>query len=283
MNKVPSPVAIGSDLELFLFDNKTASIVPCVGVLEGTKEKPYTPEGVAPGFAIQEDNVMVEYNVPPATTLVDFYANMKAGRNMVLEELHRRHGTRYGLYMDGHNHKFRAIDLQSPQAKQIGCETDNDAYAGGAVRADPPAPGLHRACGGHIHLGGDFKCPDFVSALFAELIISVYAGLRGKVDDPRAKWYGKPGVYRSKPYGIEYRTPNNSWGLSNRGIEQVGSYGLMVARYLTTTPAVTIQKHFRAIPWTKMREYMLLDQSTAEAKRLRKEVIHAAMKTGVPL
>lgn len=283
MNKIPSDIAVGSDLELFLYDNELKKIVPCVGVLEGTKEAPHTPEGYAPGFAIQEDNVMVEYNIPPATHVGQFYEAMKLGRRMVLEELHRLYGNKYGLYMKSHTHRFNALDLQSDQSKTIGCEPDFDAYEGGSMRINPPAPGLDRSCGGHVHLGGDFKCPDFVSALFAELFIAVRGGYYAKANDPRAKWYGKPGIYRPKPYGIEYRSPNNLWAMSGAGMEIVGDLALRCARYLTETDAVTLQANFRKLPWLQVREYMLSNKRTDSSKMLRHEIIKQSTSAGVPL
>ena len=68
-----------------------------------------------------------------------------------------------------------------------------------------------RTCGGHIHLGGDFQCPDFVAALFAELFLGVFGRLPMNFKSVRQRWYGQPGIFRSKPYGIEYRTPDSSW------------------------------------------------------------------------
>lgn len=283
MKKIPSDIAVGSDLEVFLYDNEDKKIVPCVGILQGTKEDPYKPKGMPDGYAIQEDNVMVEYNIPPATSVGQFIKAMRTGRTMVLNELDRRYGTKYSLYTKKHSHKFRARDLVSPQAKLIGCEPDRNAYEGGSTRLNPPAPGLERSCGGHIHLGGDFKCPDFVAALFAELFIGVYGGICAPLTDPRAKWYGKPGIFRSKPYGIEYRTPNNSWGMTGGGMEIAGGQALKCARYLTNTDAVALQQAFRIMPWVKVREYMLSNKRTNESKALRHTILRSADQAGVRL
>ena len=283
MIKEPSDIAVGSDLELFLYDNEEKKIVPCVGILEGTKEKPYVPDGYQEGFAIQEDNVMVEYNIPPATSVGMFYKYMRQGKQMVATELNTRYGSKYSLYTKSHAHKFRAADLKSPQAKQIGCEPDRNAYEGGSTRVNPPAPGLQRACGGHVHIGGDFQCPDFVAALFAELFIGAIGGTYSPEGDPRALWYGQPGIYRSKPYGIEYRSPSNKWAMSGDRIETVGNLALRTSRFLTETDAVTLQRAFRSIPWVTLREYMLSNKRTKDSKTAYMTVIKAAQKAGVPL
>lgn len=281
MKKEPSNIAVGSDLELFLYDNVEKKIVPCVGLLDGTKDAPYIPEGYPDGFAIQEDNVMVEYNIPPATTPGMFAKNMRLGRQMVLGELNRRYGTKYSLYTKKHVHKFRAVDLTSNQAQCIGCEPDRNAYEGGTTRINPPPPGLTRACGGHIHLGGDFRCPDFVAALFAEYFLGVCGGLHSPETDPRTKWYGKPGIYREKPYGIEYRSPSNKWGMTQQGMEMVGDLGIRCARYLTETDAVVLQRAFRRMPWVKVRAYMISNKRTNESRALYNEIKNVADKAGV--
>jgi hypothetical protein len=281
MIKVASEIAIGTDLELFLYDNEDKKIVPCVGVLEGTKDAPYKPKGYPDGFAIQEDNVMVEFNIPPAHTPTTFTKSVAIGKRMILDRLTELYGSKYSLYTRKHAHKFRARDLASPQAKRIGCEPDFNAYEGGVQRINPPAPGLDRSCGGHIHLGGDFNCPDFVAALFAELFIGVRCGLAPHKSDPRRKWYGQPGIFRPKPYGIEYRTPNNNWINAPGKIEMIAVYGLQCARFLTNTDAVLLQRAFRKIPWVKVREYMLAARNSEHAAELFAEVISIANEAGV--
>ena len=55
--------SIGCDPEFFLLKNKQPhSAIDLVG---GTKEKP-KPLPKGKGFSVQEDNVSVEFNIPPA-------------------------------------------------------------------------------------------------------------------------------------------------------------------------------------------------------------------------
>lgn len=283
MQKVISDILVGTDLEMFLYDDELDKIVPCVGVLPGTKDNPFTPAGYPKGFAIQEDNVMVEFNIPPAADYSQFSRSIGNAFIMVLEELHTRHAMKYSLYRKGYTHDFDYIDLRSNQAKTIGCEPDFDAYNGGAERRFAPVPKRMRGCGGHIHLGGDFKCPDFVAALFAELFFSTRCSMVVDPKDPRAKWYGKPGVFRPKPYGIEYRTPSNSWAMSDSNRQYVGDCALRLANWLTSSDPITLQKCFRAVPWTVLREYMLMTRKNGDYKHLKNEIMTKAQNAGVPL
>jgi hypothetical protein len=128
-------------------------------------------------------------------------------------------------------------------------------------------------------LGGDFNCPDFVAALFAELFISLSGQANGhRTQDERSKWYGQPGIYRSKPYGIEYRTLNNQWIASNMGIERTYQWAWNCSKWLTETDSTIIQRAFRAIQWTKQRDYMRGGDS-----KLRMSVVNMAREAGVPV
>jgi len=279
MQKIPSPVSVGTDLEMFLYDNESERIVPCVGILDGTKEKPFKPAGYSKGYAIQEDNVMVEFNIPPQQDTNGFIVAVRTGRAMVLDELSKRYGSQYSLDTRTVAKKFNKAQLDSKQAQLIGCEPDFDAYEGGKVRINPPAPGMYRSCGGHIHLGGDFKCPDWVAALFAELFI----GVRGRIQSTQTKrkdWYGKPGVFRPKPYGIEYRTPDNSWAKDYSTIETAGAWALVCAKFLTESDPLAIQRAFRSIPWTEVREWMNTPNKNVHNAKVQYNRIMKAAKTG---
>ena len=273
MNKVACAPQVGSDMEVFLA-NDGGDVVPCVGLFEGTKNKPWRPPGMGLGYAIQEDNVMCEFNVPPVKSAIDGLNVMLRGRRMV-----EKQAALHGLHpiWGQTDYRFPKAALTSEQAQTIGCEADYNAYEGGAARNNLPDLTDWRSCGGHIHLGGDFKCPDFVAALFAELFISV--GTKTPCGNGhRAKWYGRPGIYRPKPYGIEYRTPTNVWVQSEDVIHLTYHQALMCANYLTRTDALTLQATFRSFPWVKLHEYMVNGNPY-----LREELVVAAHQKGITL
>jgi hypothetical protein len=234
------------------------------------------------GFGIQEDNVMAEWNIPPAHSYQYFDKNICAIRDAVQLRLIPKG---YELAVDTEAaQQFAPKHLVSDQAKTFGCDPDNDAYTGGKQRVYVPAVTRWRSAGGHVHLGGDFNCPDFVAALFAELFISVknslYAG-----DTERKLWYGKPGIFRSKPYGIEYRTLDNQWALERNTRQTVGYSALACSRFLTETDAGELQEIFRAIPWTQVREVVEhgADNGAGFAGDLEAQVIYTARKAGCPI
>lgn len=278
MDKVPCTPSIGADVEWFLYNTEQKEIVPVCGLVGGTKEEPLDLDD---GYAVQEDNVMVEWNIPPATRWDSFYHYVQEGIDRVQNHIQFRVGPEYKMRCQ-HEHTFTPLQLQSDQAKTFGCEPDFDAYLGGVQRPDGAGAVLRntRTCGGHIHIGGDFQCPDFVAALFTEFYIGVLARLPIDYKSVRQRWYGQPGIFRSKPYGIEYRTPDNQWTSSNTSIELVSLYGHKVAEFLTETSATELQMMFRRFPWVTLREYMSGVKRTVQ---IRQDLIEKATHLGFQL
>ena len=276
MKKAPCDPQVGADIEVFLYDKEKRHVIPCVGVINGTKDKPFKPEGYVDGFALQEDNVMLEYNIPPARTEGTWYKRFQVAKQMMRKHLPA--GYSWRTYPE---HKFRPKDLISPQAKVIGCEPDFDAYEGGEIRSFCDTLGLERSCGGHIHLGGNFNCPDFIAALFADLCIGVFAGTGPDQANSRTAWYGKPGIFRPKPYGVEYRTPDNRWTKNSDKVQYVGMCSLSLATWLTMHEAAVIRGVFKAINWSRVRDY--LSPACENKQQLYKQISVEAQEAGVPI
>ena len=275
MEKIPCTPSLGADPEWFLTDAEGQALPAC-GLIGGTKEEPLALGG---GFCVQEDNVMVEWNIPASDSWETFYHNINDGIEAVDDHVKRKVGKDYGITAY-HEWTFSTADLASEQAQTFGCEPDYDAYLGGVMRQDGAhnVLGNTRTAGGHIHVGGDFQCPDFVAALFAELAFGVFASIPVNPNSTRAQWYGRPGIFRSKPYGIEYRTPDNTWTGDTVTVEGVAMYGMRLAEYLTNNSADKLQSVFRQFPWVQLRAYM---DGSKRSYRTRKHLIELARAAGV--
>ena len=76
-------VTIGADPEMFLYNSETGKFVSAIGLIPGTKENPFKPKELKKGFALQTDNVLVEFNIPASkldwnsTKFVDDILSMK--------------------------------------------------------------------------------------------------------------------------------------------------------------------------------------------------------------
>lgn len=207
-NKIKN-ITIGCDPELFL--EKNNKIISAVGLIGGSKHdpKPISEKG----HAIQEDNVLIEFCIPPSKTVEDFTDNINFVKNY-LEVITAGMGCNL-------NYSASAIleesELESDQAKEFGCEPDFNVYTQ-SMNNPPDSKTNMRSAGGHIHIGfdkeniSDEEDEEIIMKLVKAMDLTV--GLQSLIldkDDRRKELYGKAGCFRFKPYGMEYRTPSNFW------------------------------------------------------------------------
>lgn len=189
---------VGSDPELFLMHGN--DIIPAIGLVGGTKHlpKPLAEEG----YFVQEDNVAVEFNIPPANTRKEWRSNLLKGIDLVKAAI----GPEYKLVARP-SYIFTADMLMHPQAQVFGCEPDYNAWTG-EVNSMPEATesGL-RSCGFHVAVGYDE--PDQVTNRALVKALDLFLGVPSILIDgdmARRTLYGKAGAFRDKSFGVEYRT-----------------------------------------------------------------------------
>ena len=203
-------LTVGCDPEVF-FHNGTEH-VPAIGLVGGTKEEPRP----VPFGAVQEDNVMAEFNITPASNADGFAHNVYMVLNTI-EEIANANACMVSEYPSA---TFNKKYLKSEQAKTFGCDPDFDAWKLGEVRKVPRLRNSGVRCaGGHVHVGFLADDPEGLGFRL-ELVqtMDLFLGLWGVFHDRdriRRKYYGQAGAFRPKPYGIEYRTLSNFWIMSN--------------------------------------------------------------------
>lgn len=215
MQKKFKDLLIGSDPELFLIDY-SGEIVPASNYIIGNKENPekITDEG----HAIQYDNVMVEYNIPPCKTSENWIKE----HNFVLDYIKETIAEPENLSLLIVASKDITPEVaENPIAQVFGCDPDFNAWSNdkNVVSRDYP---LLRTCGGHIHLGSrdivnEEVCKKLIQAM--DLYLSIPLVLL-EPDSMRKRMYGRAGAYRYKQLkngiGIaEYRSASNFWLSSN--------------------------------------------------------------------
>lgn len=208
-------IKFGCDPEVFLYDTTTNYHVPCVGLYPGTKDKPHKVAKSKYGLKIQEDGVTLEFNINPVTSVSHFSTAIRSARTELANLVSKTTPNLsmvYAPYV-----RFRDEDLQSEQANTLGCDPDMRAWDRGSVRKPPSIKelGNYRFAGGHIHVGYDVEnCPVPAWAIvqFMEVMGYLHEIRQGyDAQGERRKFYGQPGLFRIKPYGLEYRTPSNFW------------------------------------------------------------------------
>lgn len=198
-------ITLGCDPEMFVKSIETGEIVSAEGKIGGTKEKPRAIS--ENGHLVQEDNVMVEFNIPPSNNSIEFIDNI----NHVLDYLENYVG-KQGLVLECKaSHLFNEKYLQTEQAKVFGCEPDYNVY----LQDENPkvdGDGRLRSCGGHIHIG--YPNPNEESTERIIKSMDIFLGLPSvwlDSDTRRRRLYGTAGSFRFKNFGCEYRTLSNFW------------------------------------------------------------------------
>lgn len=200
-------ITVGADPELFL-KNNNGHFVSSVGKIGGSKEEPRKID--ADGSSVQEDNVAVEYNIAPSRTKDEFIEN----NLKVLKYLESYVGDLGLKFSFDAAALFPAEELKTMVAMTFGCEPDYNVW----TRSENPRPLLPanmenlRSAGGHVHVGWDD--PELAAQERMVKAMDVFLGcpsIQFDKDTMRRNLYGKPGAFRFKPYGIEYRTLSNFW------------------------------------------------------------------------
>jgi hypothetical protein len=202
---------LGADPELFLVDAAGALIASC-GLIGGTKAEPL-PLDIGDGFAVQEDNVALEYNIPASESKEQFTNNI--GRAMsYLSDMVATKGLAFSKLSAA---LFPEDQLYHPLAQEFGCDPDFNAWKKGATNPRPKADDhTLRTCGGHVHYGmipNDLSKKDVLQFIkHVDLFLGVPSVLLDN-GELRKQLYGKAGAFRFKRYGCEYRSLSNFWVL----------------------------------------------------------------------
>jgi hypothetical protein len=194
-------VRLGADPEVFM--QEAGKHISIIGMVGADKWNPLQMDGLPQGFTIQEDNVALEFGIPPAANADEFVRHIQTVMAESLKYLYT------GLSFSKLSCTiFEKDQLENPMALVFGCEPDFNAWTGKEnVKPKPPHPNM-RSAGGHIHVETQLDPEAVVRNM--DLFISVPAVLMDEGFE-RKSIYGKAGAHRRKPYGVEYRTPSNFW------------------------------------------------------------------------
>jgi len=203
-----SKFTIGADPELFLL--KKGLPFSAIGLIGGTKEDPKPMQ--KKGFFVQEDNVSVEFNVPPAHNHEEFIANIQYVMSTLKKKLKA-----FDLSTDSAL-VFPEEQLMHPKALEFGCEPDYNAWTKEMNPRPKATDASLRSAGGHVHVGTKEDPIEVIRAM--DLFVGC-PSIKMDKGTLRRQLYGKAGAFRQKNYGCEYRTLSNFWIFSSELIQWV--------------------------------------------------------------
>ena len=200
-------ITIGSDPEFFATDGK--KLIPSYMFLPGTKEEPFELEG---GYFVQRDNVLVEGNIPPASTAKGFESNMNSLKDIISINFLKPQGL---VLLSQDSGNFDKKDLNHPEAITLGCSAYETVWATQSTQnVKDLITSTKRPAGFHIHVGYEFA--DSEDAAFKSITDTIIAKLfdyfvilpsyKIHLDEFRNKYYGGLGKIRHKSYGVELRS-----------------------------------------------------------------------------
>lgn len=215
-------VLIGADPELFAFKgNKPISVH---NLLTGDKKNPLPVEE----GAVQVDGTAAEFNIVPTDSekvFVERIAKVRNNIQSIIQKVDSKVVLRSIPAVQFDKDYWETIPSVN---KELGCDPDFNAYTGGENQIVPEEQRVGfetmRTGSGHIHIGWrDPKVPleteeqrkeHFINCRVLTMILDNVILPFEKYwdnDKERRKLYGKPGAFRPKPYGCEYRVLSNAW------------------------------------------------------------------------
>lgn len=225
-------VTIGADPELFLINEKTGKVVSAIGIIPGEKGNAWVGPGMTEGFGLEIDNILAEFNIPPAQTKEEFTKSITFMLNYI-DKFVKNINPDLGIKCTA----SQIVDedqLQHPEAKRFGCSPDYCAYKEGPNKKPKGEKTCTRSAGFHVHIG--YKNPNPEDSIELIKYMDVYLGIPSVVKDPdtqRRKLYGKAGAFRLCPYGCEYRVLssymlNHSDFVYEQAMKAINAYNLGV-------------------------------------------------------
>lgn len=208
MNKIDlSTVRMGSDAEVFCVD-ATGRFFPVCGLIKGTKDNPrkLTDDGIA----VQEDNVMLEFNTAVSSNRKEWVENIRKAYRLAAAELPP--GFTTAAVPSAH---FETAFLQTPQAQMFGCEPDYNAWTMERNRRPQSENPNLRTAAAHVHISWanpeNMEQRQRVIQMADIFVVLPSIRTQSKEAKARREMYGKAGAFRPKEYGVEHRVLDNSW------------------------------------------------------------------------
>lgn len=193
---------LGADPEVFLL-NPEGKHISAAGLIGADKWNPLQLDDLPKGYTIQEDNVTMEFGIPPCSSAEAFADAI----DLVMKESLKYVAT--GMQFSKLSCTvFEKDQMEHPMNFVFGCEPDFDAWTGKENKKPKPPHKYMRSAGGHIHI--ETKDDPFDVVKKMDLFLSVPLVLMDNGIE-RKQLYGKAGACRVKPYGVEYRSPSNWW------------------------------------------------------------------------
>lgn len=201
---------LGADPEFIILDYNN-NPVNAIKILKNSKSNPIIDNN----FVFFYDNVLAEFNFPPAPNEDVFVQRIKFGLEK-LQNIVSPYKISFKSAVEFYEH-----DTKNPNFYELGCDPDINAYTLKYNKLPEKffEHNLDRFAGGHIHVGGkknDVVTDSLLKPIYVYMM-DLFVGIPSVLLDQsveafrRKQVFGQAGSYRPKPYGIEYRVLSPFW------------------------------------------------------------------------
>lgn len=224
---------IGVDAEGFIRHPNQAGYIPATEYnTPGRKGDARQIPGLPVGFTFHRDNISVEFQIPPASSVQELCQYLEMARAGVDSFYDTTLSTDVQWQAAVQFPEREMVEI--PEALELGCEADYDAWSEGARMVGPKAGDMGMVRTGSCHLHFDFKGdPNRFTRLldyYAGIPLTYDAGILRR-ETLRRRWYGQAGRYRyNEERGIlEYRVPSSTWVRSPKQLSSFAWYAYTMA------------------------------------------------------
>ena len=123
-----SNITLGADPECFIVNKETGKVVSSIGIIPGEKGDPWRSDDMPEGYGIEIDNILAEFNIPPAKTKEEFVMSLEYMKQYLISYV-KKVNPHYTIKCSA----SELVDwdqLQSDEAKLFGCSVDYNIYTG---------------------------------------------------------------------------------------------------------------------------------------------------------
>lgn len=203
----------GCDPEFFLKSRKTGDYVAAAGMFPGTKSDPFRLDQ----GAVQVDGLALEFNIDATDSPQEFQDRINRVLSQIYDMINDVDKDLVPDFTPFAEFPLKYFEDLPDEYKILGCDPDFN-YTGSVNNG--PTELTHRpfrTAAGHIHIGwtrdvlphdpAHFEDCKFIAAHFGSCPDNDYS----TANQTRKQYYGGLCAFRPKTYGVELRSPSNTW------------------------------------------------------------------------
>ena len=131
--QIVTNINFGADIEYFLQNKTTNEIISAEGLIQGTKDEPFSFDAENKWYATSLDNVMAEGCIPPAESPYEMWKSIEKLRKYIDSVVESKNLKTVALP----SARLDYSQLMTPHSQQFGCAPSLNCWTGEEVYPQP--------------------------------------------------------------------------------------------------------------------------------------------------